>query len=399
MADRSLARNSESAPTGFDAQILLNTRYVQQLVLPDNVELTEELVAQVMQSLDYALYSATTWPSARDLILSVAPKMEKAGYRREWLHYLQVAAQLSRKYKDDAATADITFQLGYLSQLLGKLDVAHEAFDESATHYLLTNQLTDYAKALNRQAYVARLQRRHADAEKLVGQALGILGQNHPARQLSYFVLGNIAIDGKEGQLAESYFQQSLELCQQQGDLRLVAQRLGNLGLAAEIQKEYQHAQSYYEQAIALFGDLGDSVQQAQMRMNLGNAYLNSGSPQKAISLYDLAYPVIQKVQDRLHLAMLATNRGIACREAGQWDKAEQSLRSAISRWQQFNNRRSESNATQELALVYLEQGQKEKAILLLNQALTILNEISGDPGYQSLYDAISTRLQVAKSS
>lgn len=376
-------------PRLFRKFVEKRTRYILETVRHSEYVVNTKVQQDVLAALHYAFQLPNAWSTAKELLVASTSNMEQAGHRHTWLHYLQTGLQLSHAYKDEYAIADISFQIGYIYQLLGELDIARESFEESATYYLLINQMDKHAQALNRQAYVARLQRRHNDAKALVKQAMDILGQNHPAIQLSYFVLGNIALDSKNGKAAESYFQKSLALCLQQGDLRLVAQRLGNLGLAAHFQCDYDRAQEFYEQSISLFNDLEDSVQQAQMRMNLGNVFIDKGNPQQAIAIYDLAFPVIQKVQDRLYLAMLATNRGIACGRAKEWQKAEQSLKSAIDQWHGFANRRSESNATMELALVYRAQGKTQQAEHLLDQAMAILATIPNDPGYQSLYDTI----------
>lgn len=376
-------------PELFRSFIEKRTASILDKVRGSESALTTKMQQDVICALDYALLLPEAWSLARDLLLSTAPDMEQAGHRHFWLRYLQEGLQLSYKYNDNCAIAGIAFQIGYISQLLGELDEARNLFEESASYYFSSNQRIEYAQALNRQAYVARLQRRHNDAEVLVQQAMNVLGDNDPELQLSYFVLGIIAIDGKDGPTAESYFQQSLDLCKKQGNLRLVAQRLGNLGLAAYIQLDYVRAESFYKQSVTLFGELNDPVQQAQMRMNLGNVYLDANSPQSAIDMYDLAFSVVQKVHDRLYLAMLATNRGIAYGRVKQWQKAEQSLLNAINQWQAFANRRSESNATMELALVYLAKGERHGSIMLFDKALSILETIPDDPGYKSLHDAI----------
>ena len=377
----------------FGEYIITRTKYLLNLVQQDDFVHSVPKQKKLMYGLQYALQHVDAWSITRELLLTAAPRMEQAGYRDEWLRYLLEGARLSRKYQDLCITADITFQIGYLFQLLGRLDDANRAFENSAAHYFQTNMLVDYAQSLNRQAYIARLQRRYTDAEKLVEIAIDILEQDHPARQLSYFVLGNIALDSKDGKLAESYFEQSLAICQQQGELRLIAQRLGCLGIAAYIQQEFTRARSYYEESITLFGNLQDAIQQAQMRMNMGNVYLDSGDPNQALILYKQAQDVISKVNDRIYLAMLAVNQGIAYRSLGAWEKAERSLFSAIAQWQQLNNRRSESNATFELAKAYLEQGDKKRAIQLFEEALKILSEIPNDPGYSSLYKSITEEL------
>ena len=122
------------------------------------------------------------WPLGRDLLLAIAPKMERAGHRREWLPYLERGLAQSRARRDVRAEADICLELGVLHRLLNERDKARDRFSTSASRYAELGDAKRQAFALNRLAYVAVLDESLEEATRLVQQAFDLCGEDEGIR-------------------------------------------------------------------------------------------------------------------------------------------------------------------------------------------------------------------------
>lgn len=349
---------------------------------------------QALHTLTFALKLTEAWPLTRMLLLDLAPKMEQMGQRDEWIPYLEQGLQQSQQVGDQDAAARLHLQLGMLYQFRAKYEQACLHLTQSAERFATLNQRSEQAEALNRLAYIARLRRRYAEANELVSRALTLLDANNMGRAFSYFVQGVIAEDCGELEPAVDYFQRSLRLWEQAGDKRMIALRLGTLGPSLRKLNRFDEAIICYTRSITLLEEVQDRVQQAVMRMNLGNVYLVQQQPQLALDLYLLAETPIQLAQDEFHQALLSMNIGIAYRDLQHFALAEQSLLAAITRWQQLDNHYFLVNSLDELGLVYLAEGQCQRAETSFHQALHCLSTMKDQPGYASLLESVSQHLQ-----
>jgi len=207
-------------------------------------------------------------------------------------------------------------------------------------------------------------------------------------------VLGTLALNDNDPAQAADWFKQSLTLCEQLNDKRLIAQRWGNVGLALYLQRQFEAAQDCYQRSITLFIEAQDDVQRAVMQMNLGNLYLVSTQPDKALELYTLAEPPLNRAHDSLHLAMIDLNRGIAKRQLHEWQQAEQLLQKSIVGWEKLGDIVMLGKTLYQLGLLYYDQKAMVKAQTIFQGALKRLDEIQPDPARDALYKKITSRLQ-----
>lgn len=360
--------------------------------------LTPEERGQALHTLQYALNVTTAWPVARELLLEVAPKIEQAGYRDEWLPYLEKGIARSASEGDTRAQAELHLQLGLIYLLGAHYDQAEQSFWVSTAIFEELGDRHNQAKSLNRRAYIARLQRRPAEAYQQVNAAVALLAPDDVERGFSHFVLGTLAFDEKRWADAVQSFTASLKLWEQEGDKRKIALGLRNLGPALRAQQRYDEAIVCYQQAITLLAEVGDPVEGAITQMNLGTFYLFVKEPEKALYQYQIAEPLLRNAHDELHLTMLYTNQGIALRELERWSQAEQTLLTAVERWRQLGNHEWEAEILDDLGVVYLNQRLYLKAIATFEAALSCLHQIKIEPDYNALYKVITQHLQQAQN-
>lgn len=261
-----------------------------------------------MHLLNTVLPLPAFWPLTRQLLINLAPRMEQAGHRRDWLPYLEQGLAQSQQMADRAASAELHINAGMLYQLLGEYPTAALHFKEAVVNFAAVADGYNQARALNRLAYVARLQHDLAEATRLAQTALALLRETDAEQGSSYTILGAVALD--EGMISQAVadFRQALACWQPTGNLAMIARRLRDLGAALGQQANYPEARDCYEQALRLFAQGQEPSQQAVVRMNLGNIYLRLGQPEQALALYRLAEPVFRKTCDEPQLTLLYHN-------------------------------------------------------------------------------------------
>lgn len=320
--------------------------------------------------------SPSEWIATRDLILAFAPKMEIAGFRDEWIPYLQRAIALSRQAGDQEGEASIGHQLGILYQVDSQWDSAIEILQSSGQYFLTSDQPRTYANILNRLGYIARNQGELGRAEQFATQALNFLKEDDKERHFSLFVLGVTASDKLQWKDAEHYYRQSLEICQLHNDFRNVARRHRDIGVAFDGQDNLRNARSYYEQAICMFEQMGDRFEAAVTKMNLGIVYSKLGNSPKALDYYADAEAVFRHIRDELHLGYVIFNQGVDYQELERFSEAEDKFKTAIEIRYQVSNPASVIYVQIVLGELYLQTGRQDDAFRIFDKALRQIEQI-----------------------
>lgn len=362
--------------------------------IPPGEILSPEERDQALHVLSYALKRPGVWSDTRDLLLALAPKMEQAGMRDEWIPYLEQGLEHSQAHGDDEATAELHYHLGILYESRGEYEQAHSQFEASASYFADLGLSLSQAQALNRLAYVTRRRRHYEKATQIVNRALELLSEEETERAYSYLVLGTIALDEQDWPKAVNFFQQSRDLWEKTNNQRMLAWCLTNLGAAWRRLGKYQEAIQVYERAIKLLGQIQDPINQAVAQMNLGNIHLDLQEPGRALELYASAEKTFRRAQDRLRLAKIYNNIGLAYHWLKAWEKAETSFIASIEQYEKIGNIPSLVNAVDGLGLVYLDAGNFMKAKTMFEGALRDLAQVKDDPRYDELFDALMGHLE-----
>lgn len=363
-------------------QILINVKN-------EHSPLTEEIKAQALCTLTYLLNSKYPTDISGQLLTALSSKMEHAGYRDEWIPYLEkwlssVSSSCSLLHK-----AEVEYQLGFLYQLCADFQPARDHLQASFNIFESLSQNSGQARALNRLAYLERLQSHHQNAQKNVATALKLLDENASDREFSFFILAVLAEDAGNFPEAIRYHRISLALCEQLGEQHKIALRLGNLGLGLYFNKEYDEAIACYERSMTIFATLGDKFRRAGIQLNLGTVYLVSGQPSRAIDLFLQSETVYRSLHDTQHLALVYLNLGIALRDLKNLAKSQEMLITSIEHWQQMGLISSLVNAIDELGLTYMASNSYELALGRFSEALS---QLRSQP-HLAEYKKLETRL------
>jgi tetratricopeptide (TPR) repeat protein len=386
------------APAGqyaslFERYVLRSVEAVYERICTAQGELTAEEREQAWHVLDYGLKTADAWPAARALLLALAPQMERAGFRHEWLPYLEAGVACSRTERDGAAEAQLSLHIGRLHRLRGELDEARRWFQAGAAHYRALGDKRGLAIVLNQLAYVARLQSRYEEAQTDVERALTLLEEGDSERATSYFVLGHVKQDQRAWTEAELHHRAAYVIWQATGNPQRAAWSLLSLGNTLRSVERYAEAATVLDEAIILLDQEHDPVNQAYARMNLGIVYSLQGKSDEALALYALAEPVFRQVQDTLHLAMVNNNIAIEARAMGRWQAAEQASLLGVRYWETLGDAKSLANTLDELGLAYLGQERWQEASSTFERALALLSRVPSGPAHDRLHELLTAHL------
>ena len=335
---------------------------------------------QALLTLTYAMDLPEAWPVTRDLLVTLAPRLEKAGYREEWMPYLERGVERCRAANDSAAEGELLYQLGMIYHLLGQLNDALSYFSRSAACFARVEDRHRQARALNRQAHVFRLQRRFEEAGRTADAAINLLPPDDPERGYTAFVWGCIALDKRDLPLAVRHYQEALRIAETSGERRRIAWSLTNLGPALRASGRIEEAVECYQRAIVILGEIDDWVHQAAARTNLGSVYLNTGQPELALALFLQAEKVLREVHD-LRVAPITTNLSMVYRLLGQPDKAAHYAEASIHFYREIGDEAGVINAMNCLAEACVDAGRDAEAEAVLDEASALLQPIQDEPG------------------
>ena len=359
---------------------------------------TEQMRQQAWHALSYSLQLPEGWPDSRDLLLALAPKMEQAGHRDDWMPFLQQGLAISREVGDARGTAALLFQMGLLQQRQSQLQAARQSLSESVAIYERLDDHVEMRRSFNRLAFVARLERRFDEARELAQTALSIAPFDPHEAAYSHLVLGAIATDNQAWQRARECFEQSLALLSATDDVRLRAWSHSNLGIAFSGIGRYPDAIYHFQQAIILLAEIQDSLYLANTRVNLGNTYVAMAEYESALAHFQAAEDIFRRLQDKVRIAAIEANRGFAFQKMGRLRDAQAVYERNVLAWRALDQLPYLVNTLDNLGEVLLAQGAWGQAQGVFESALQELHAKATDASLDALRDMVNAHLQEAKN-
>jgi tetratricopeptide (TPR) repeat protein len=335
--------------------------------------------AQLLHSLANALRLPAAWPTTLPLLASVAPRMEQAGLREEWLAYVERGIECSDHSGDQRTAALLVLERGILLERMGRLVEAQACLLNAAARFAALVDARAEAKAHNRLAYVLRGRRLPAAAAAHVAIARELLPAGEPENLYCDLVLGLLAADRHDWAGAEVHLRRCEEGWRDAGDRRLYGMALVNLGGACIARGNYAAAGEHLQAAAALLAAIGDSANEALVHLNLGSIYLHLQQPEQAAAESLAAEATYRSLQDNQRLALIYSNLGLAYGALGRWNEAERSFDAAVERFAALEDFPNLIDTLVDLARLYKKQDNLPDARRCALRARTLLSKIDHD--------------------
>jgi tetratricopeptide (TPR) repeat protein len=391
-----LAAPDAAYPAVFRQYIQRSAQIALEAVRSAGPVLPAEQREQSLHTLEFAMGMPEAWPEARDLLIDLGPRLDRAGMRQDAVQFLQRALEQCEAIGDAAGQGEFEVQLGMLRLAAGRMEEARALFRSGAARFAALGDRHKEARALNDWAYLEFLQQRTDSAAHLVQQAMSLVSPDDSETTFGQFVLGCLAMERRDWAAALDCFQQALAGWRRHSDPVMEARSLTNLGAAQRGLGLFDAAIGSFTEAIALMETLGDPVNQAITRLNLGNLYWAKGEPQQALALFVQAEPVFRQTEDDLRLAGVNNSLGVVSLQLGQVEQARAALTASIALSRKAGDRRRAANALDTLGELHMRQGEPAAALAWHDQALAELADLVDKPGYESLVAEIQRHRQEA---
>lgn len=381
----------------FEKYIFKNLSMTMRNIKGLSETLPEDDCKQAFHILNYAFKIPRAWSKARELLLTLAPKITQTEFRDAWLPYLEHGVDQSENLQDTLAQAEFQFYLGMLYDQQGKYTQATTVLQASVENFQVLENDFGQAKALNRLAHLARNQRAYKQANQHLKIALRLLPPDNGERAYSYLILGNLAIDAEDWAEANDYLKQSFELAQCDDDQRTMAWSLINQGVVGLYTENYENSRDLFDEANTLFEAMNDRFYQGVAQISLGHSCLALEKPKQALIHYYRAERTFRALRNQLRLAQVNHGLGRTYRKLKQWKKAEESYLLNLAEWERLGNTERYLNSMDGLGLVYMAQKDFERAITTFETGLQTLTQIESQPGYKALLTMFTTHLEEAR--
>jgi len=374
------------------------TSHALDLVQKDGDALTEHTRNFALNHLKgYGLEVEEAWPLTRDLLLRLAPFMEREGDRNDSILQLQSAIEQSQAMEDQETEMELRFHLSLLLQHQGQIEESSRHCEICEKFYAATGKPLHRGRVFTRLGLNARTRGSLKEAEEYARLALKYIGAAPLENGYVYLLLARVAYDQRDWDTSLELYQKSLEFWEMTGDPRQIGFGLTNLGSVLWGLNRLEDAAGYYERAIDLLGTVKDPVHQAVARMNLGVIFYCQGRYQEAIALFKQVEEVKIPRRDPIRLAQLYNNWAMALQGLKRWEEAERSYEMSLSYWRLLGNIEGIADTLEGFGTLYTDQGLYDRAIEIFQEGLRLLKE--GDPNqhYKVLYDILSDHLANAQ--
>ncbi len=129
----------------------------------------------------------------------------------------------------------------------------------------------------------------------------------------------------------------------------------------------------YGRRALRSWIELKDNSAEARMLLRIGELLYHSGDFVAAKTDFACALSKSRDLQDSRTIAEALTDFGVSAWQLDQIDEAADSLSEALRIWRRLGNRRGESSALNNLALLHLQTGEWQKSLDLNLRALELI--------------------------
>lgn len=185
--------------------------------------------------------------------------------------------------------------------------------------------------------------------------------------------LGDIAdYEGSQGhrQAAFDGYAKARERARQGGLPDLEAWALSEMGFWSRKLAQYDQAAGFYRQSLELWERAGGPFEQASVLQGLGNVLKEKGDPAAELQAFQRALPLAVASGEPGQQARALAGIGTGYYELSRPGDARETWEKALELSRRAGDRQTEATVEQNLAVIYLNQGQFQRALELFNRAV-----------------------------
>lgn len=153
------------------------------------------------------------------------------------------------------------------------------------------------------------------------------------------------------------WYEHSLALWREEGDLAQIAALLTNLAIVTSREGRAGAAHALFAEGIEAYHNLGDDGGRASAEMNLGMCLLNEERYEEALVQFDRSIPVLRSKGIQARLGIAVGDRAVARQRLGREDDALEDLTEAFGVWRAVGDRLATARGLLLLAEIAMARG------------------------------------------
>jgi predicted ATPase/class 3 adenylate cyclase len=180
---------------------------------------------------------------------------------------------------------------------------------------------------------------------------------------------------------ARAWFEESLAICRELGDIHGIGWGLVSLGVLTRYEGDHVAARSLLEESLGLVKQAGDTEAVAAALGNLGAIARDLGDMDRAESHLDQSLALWRELGDRVGIGWTLGGLAMVARATGKLDVARARTDESLAIWRELGDRQNTANVLSTAARLARDQGQYALARARLAESLEVFSDIGDRRG------------------
>ncbi|MGE0884779.1 MAG: tetratricopeptide repeat protein [Blastocatellales bacterium] len=205
-----------------------------------------------------------------------------------------------------------------------------------------------------------------------IGDMAGLAGSLHQ--------IGWVHQDRGNYDVALNYYHRSLKINEEIGDVRGVATSLHHIGWVWQYRGNYDEALDYYQRALKIKEEIGELAVIASSLLNIGVIHHTRRNYDKALDYYQRSLKISEEIGDLGSVADSLHNIGATHRNQGNYNEAMEYYQRSLKIREEIGNVTGISNSLHQIGVVHQDCGNYDEALGYYQRSLKTMEKI-GDVG------------------
>jgi tetratricopeptide (TPR) repeat protein len=180
---------------------------------------------------------------------------------------------------------------------------------------------------------------------------------------------------------ARAWFQESLDIYRELGNVHGIGWGLVSLGMLTRYEGDHVAARSLLEESLGLVKQAGDTEAMAAALGNLGVIARDLGDADLAESQLDQSLALWRDLGDRVGIGWTLGGLAMVARATGKFDVARARTDESLAIWRELGDRQNTANVLSTAARLARDQGDRALARERLAESLQVFSEIGDRRG------------------
>ncbi|MFW9903422.1 MAG: tetratricopeptide repeat protein [Candidatus Thorarchaeota archaeon] len=196
-------------------------------------------------------------------------------------------------------------------------------------------------------------------------------------------------------EVANEYFQESLEIFTKFDNQKVTGKILNNLGMNYWRMGNLLKALEFFQKSLSLAEELGNFYHIAVSHLNIGLIYVNQGELNLALKSFQKSLVISKEYGQKRPLSLCLNNIGLIFHARGDFEQALRNYQDSLVLTQELGNKHDIAICHNNIGEIYRSMGRYKEASDQIKKSLSLFQEISAIPDKTlPLFNLIELSLQ-----